>query len=456
MTGTVKVVLFRSKKLKSGEHPVMLRVTQGKKQSYVSLGVNCPAAQWDDKANRPKKSHPLYKEMVTLLDRQEVAARRELFKEDVGGADQILEAVVPRQKETTAITSKAVSTGELVSQGVEGAAITLDVKAGQPLDLGVVNPSILDFFDVIILRKMEAGKIRYASVFRDTQSHLISMMTPDPKNPELSFYDINVTFLADWEARMLGKQFKTTTRSIYFRTLRALIGYARKEKLVPKNFNPFEDFAMGKYHRIKTLKRAISPGEVEKLGKVRVEPWSHQHHARQTFLFTYYCWGINFMDIAYLKVDSVLPDPDGGLRLRYKRHKTGHSFNIKLLPEAERIWNFYMVRRKRESEYVWPILDSTVHIEPQQIDWRIHRCNKLWNKALRQVADLAGIREYLTFYVGRHSFATALKNARVPIAFITEMMGHDSEETTKIYLQDFPQHTLDEAAMVLSGMGVDR
>ena len=42
---SVKVVLYTSKILKNGEHPVILRLTKDRKQKKISLGFNCLPTQ---------------------------------------------------------------------------------------------------------------------------------------------------------------------------------------------------------------------------------------------------------------------------------------------------------------------------------------------------------------------------------------------------------------------------
>ena len=43
---TVKVILFKSKKLAKGEHPVMLRVNKDRIRKYFALGYSCKPEQW--------------------------------------------------------------------------------------------------------------------------------------------------------------------------------------------------------------------------------------------------------------------------------------------------------------------------------------------------------------------------------------------------------------------------
>ena len=63
--------------------------------------------------------------------------------------------------------------------------------------------------------------------------------------------------------------------------------------------------------------------------------------------------------------------------------------------------------------------------------------NKMINQNLKKIATLASIYQNLTIYVARHTFANIMKNKGVSNNLISEMMGHDSEATTKIYLQNF-------------------
>ena len=48
-------------------------------------------------------------------------------------------------------------------------------------------------------------------------------------------------------------------------------------------------------------------------------------------------------------------------------------------------------------------------------------------------------------YVGRHSWASIAKSRNVPISVISEGMGHDSENTTQIYLASLDTSVVDKA-----------
>ena len=66
------------------------------------------------------------------------------------------------------------------------------------------------------------------------------------------------------------------------------------------------------------------------------------------------------------------------------------------------------------------------------------------NKALHELGKFIGVQN-LTMYVARHSWASACKASNIPISVISEGMGHDSEETTRIYLAQLDTSVVDKA-----------
>ena len=54
-----------------------------------------------------------------------------------------------------------------------------------------------------------------------------------------------------------------------------------------------------------------------------------------------------------------------------------------------------------------------------------------------------------TYYKGRHSWASIAKSKNIPISVISEGMGHDSEETTRIYLASLDGSVIDKANSII-------
>lgn len=154
------------------------------------------------------------------------------------------------------------------------------------------------------------------------------------------------------------------------------------------------------------------------------------------FAFTYYCGGINFVDIAHLTNANIT---DG--RLVYKRQKTKKLIKIPLQPQALALIKKY---HSDESPYLFPILSPLHKTETQQAN-RIHKVISKVNKRLKEIGEALNLNVTLTTYVARHSQATVMKRAGVSTAVIREIMGHSSERVTQIYLDSFDNEQVNNA-----------
>ena len=67
------------------------------------------------------------------------------------------------------------------------------------------------------------------------------------------------------------------------------------------------------------------------------------------------------------------------------------------------------------------------------------------NQSLKKIGKQLGLTISLTSYVARHSWASIAKSKNIPVATISEAMGHDSEHTTRIYLASLDTTVVDKA-----------
>lgn len=145
--------------------------------------------------------------------------------------------------------------------------------------------------------------------------------------------------------------------------------------------------------------------------------------------------GAPFIDLAFLKVSSIV---DG--RVQYKRKKTGKYYDIKIIPNLEKILHPY-TREKKEDDFILPII-KRVNLVDQYKD--IQWAQKRYNERLKEVAQLAGIDEKLTSYVSRHSFASIANNMGIPVTAISQMLGHENLATTQTYLASLRKDIIDD------------
>ncbi len=93
------------------------------------------------------------------------------------------------------------------------------------------------------------------------------------------------------------------------------------------------------------------------------------------------------------------------------------------------------------TQYLLPIITDL------RADERIQYKNALCrvNIALKGIARLVGLALPLSMYCARHAWASIAKSKNIPLAVISEGMGHDSEETTRIYLASLDTSVVDKA-----------
>ena len=216
--------------------------------------------------------------------------------------------------------------------------------------------------------------------------------------------------------------------------LRAIYNVAMEENAVSTDCYPFRKFKVARLHQ-DTIKRALTKAGIERVLQFQ----SSNRYMRfpiDIFAFTYYCGGINFIDIANLTQANIMED-----KLIYKRHKTGKLIKIPLQPQAIELIKKY---HRKESPYLFPILSDFHKTEMQKAN-RIHKVITKVNKRLKEIGEELNLPIPLTTYVARHSQATVMKKAGVPTAVIREIMGHSSERVTQIYLDSFDNEQIDEA-----------
>jgi integrase len=96
--------------------------------------------------------------------------------------------------------------------------------------------------------------------------------------------------------------------------------------------------------------------------------------------------------------------------------------------------------QREDSEYLFPMIHSA---ENAYRDYR--NALKLMNVRLKEIGRRIGTPIKLTTYVGRHSWGSAAKMNHIPLSVISESMGHDSEQTTLIYLASLDTSVINQA-----------
>lgn len=400
MKATVEVVCYKSKPLKDGTFPLMLRVTKDRKRKYVSLGLSLHEKFWDFEKGKPKRNCP-NKEQIERLIAAKTAEYNDLIVE-----------MTAQQREYTVET--------LVSH----------------FHNQVRCATVVELYDKLIDDMKRGDKLGNAGVYKYSRTSLLKFTG---QRLQIPFSDIDAVWLRRYENWLRTSGCGDTTISQLFRTLRSVFNKAVELQLVKRDYYPFDAYKVSKFDT-RTKKRAITKEDVRKVIALDLsQGYPSERLARDIFVFSYFGAGINFADIALLKYGNVR---DG--RVQYVRKKTGKPINFLLTEEMRNIIAKYQQQGQTDEDYIFPILDRRVHRTEQQRYDRTHKVLTNTNRWLRKIGQRVGI-EHLTTYCTRHTFATVLKRSGVNIAIISESLGHSDLSTTQIYLDSFENSQIDAA-----------
>lgn len=246
---------------------------------------------------------------------------------------------------------------------------------------------------------------------------------------DIPFSELDELMLSDYEEWLKGKGVKRNTSSFYMRNLRSVYNKAVKQGYV-RQTDPFKNVYTG---IDKTSKRAVDEQVVAALKALDLSGMSWLELARDLFIFSYCTRGMSFVDMAYLQYTNI----ENGI-IRYVRKKTGQPLSVRIEPCVREIMERY--REDTHASYVLPVIRSDDDKEAyRQYQTRL----RYYNKRLKRLSELLGGDVSLTSYVSRHSWASVAHKHHVPLAIISDGMGHSSEKTTQIYLASIDEDVID-------------
>ena len=292
------------------------------------------------------------------------------------------------------------------------------------------SQSFYNFMESVIAQLRRLNRERTS----ETYSAALSSFMRFRQNKDVQLDDMDADLMMEYEAWLKMKGVSLNTQSFYMRILRATYNRAVEKGLTVQK-HPFKHVYTG---MDKTQKRAILLKDIKCIKELDLTGKPHWELARDMFLFSFYTRGMSFIDMAYLKKSDL----KNGI-LSYRRHKTGQQLHIKWESCMEAIVARYAAGCS--DDYLLPILRLPSNNLRSQYKSTMFRINKY----LKEIARLCGITTPLTMYVSRHSWASIAKSKNIPISIISEGMGHDSEETTRIYLASLDGSVIDRANSII-------
>ncbi|MFA6484054.1 MAG: site-specific integrase [Bacteroidales bacterium] len=391
---TVKLDLRRDVKFKDNHLPIVMVIIANRKKLVIHMGHTVQPDHWDAEKGLPNSKCPNSAHLKGLLLKKLSQAGKEVLRmeEETGRVDlQALKIILKPHEE---------------AKGIQ------------------------EYAQIIADNLLEAGKIGNSKAYLST----ISKLNKFNGDKQLNFAEFNYKKLLEFEQFMAGKKIHTNTISFYMRTLRAIFNRAVKEGVCKEANYVFRDYTI---RNEETRKRAITKPEIDAIRNLELEAGTPVEFARDMFMFSFYTRGMNLIDIAFLKKTDI----QNG-RIEYSRRKTAQLFSVKLIDAANNILKQY----ENDTPFLFPVIKRK---GKEYLDYVSFK--RLINKKLKDVALEAKITTTLTTYVARYSWATIAKRQGITTAIISEGLGHESEQTTQVYLDSFENEVLDRANELVTG-----
>ena len=224
---SVSVLLYTSKTLTNGEHPIMIRLIKNRKLKYISIGQSSKLEWWDMDKQQPNRKHPNRRELEMLIDEKKKDARK-------------LEIELEMSKPNFTVEEYGVK-------------FRKDIK----------QTTVFKFFDKVIEDMVKAGRIGNGKAYKDAKSSLYNFQN----GKDFSFAEMDTSLLTRYEQYMRERKVVGNTIGVYCRAIRAIYNKAIMEGFALKSNYPFHDFKVSKL-KSDVSKRAIHTPIFRKLKRL--------------------------------------------------------------------------------------------------------------------------------------------------------------------------------------------
>jgi site-specific recombinase XerD len=267
---------------------------------------------------------------------------------------------------------------------------------------------------------------------------LIKKLRRYTNDRDILFRDLTHSFVLNFHSFLKSADFRAqrklseTSVCNVFKIFKLLYKHAVLGKYIITKNDPFEGIVLKKNQ---TKKIPLTRDEVQRINDLNLQKDSSLWHVRNYFMFSMYMAGMRISDVMNIKWQNI-----NGERLVYTMIKTECECSLPIHEKAKEILNLYRNDIKKETDFIFPILDSCEIRRKKKKSDEIEQYKYAKSKTavinvqLKTLAKKAGITKRLTCHLARHSFSTTvcLTNG-VPVESLSQMLGHLSNKTTQIY-----------------------
>lgn len=387
--GTMKILFFvlKTKLLKNGEAPILMRITINGQYEETRIQRSVPLKLWNAAKGCSKGKDRASNELNSYLSKLATRAL-EKYKE--------------------LILEQAISTPSLILKRVFGKDTEMRTL------LGAIRQEIKEMEKVVNIDYAPVTINRYKNVLKKLENSIPTFYDKE----DITFHELTPEFIKAFDLHLkteVGLCRNTIVR--YMKCFKKITNMA-----LAKGWMKKDAFYGYKMEQDETAPVFLTYDELQ---TVMNKEFTIPRLALVRDIFIFACFtGLAFVDVSTLKKEDMVQDNNGDWWIRKGRIKLMHQrkassiCNIPLLPVP------LAILKKYENN---PVCIKKGYCLPVP-------CNQKMNSYLKEIADFCGIKKNITTHVARHTFGTTITLANnVPLQDVSVMLGHASTRMTQHY-----------------------
>lgn len=295
----------------------------------------------------------------------------------------------------------------------------------------ILSIDLLAYGNQRVWEKRKTGKESTADLYRATLNHLKRYTGCKGLRP----VDVTPVLVIDFADYLRKLELGGNTVNSYLSCFRALYNSAIGNEWRRSVEGPFH---VVRLRPVETTKRAVSKEVMEQIAGADLSDSPRLEKAADLNMFSFMACGMAFADMVRLTDDNIREG-----MIVYKRQKTGVEIRIGITDGMQTLLDKY---HSEEQPYLFPVLKEK---DVKHEEYKAYLAG--YNDALADLAERLGLPAKLTSYVARHTWASEALRQGIPIAVISQALGHTSEKTTRFYLALLDQSMLNKANLTVSG-----
>ena len=406
---TITAVVRTSKQRADKTVPIYIRVSEGTRNKYLSVGKAVLEKDWDENLQKVRRSHPNYDYINSMIALKKNEAEKSVLEVMLtNNGDDILDSIKLKEE-----------------------------KKGECGFFTLAEEYLKDLYLNKKFTRLSAEKYRV----KQFKSFL--------DNRDIDFSKIDITLLNKFATHLRSLKKKDKTGKYSFKcnqrtmmnhmvVIRTIYNLGIQRKLASADNYPFGKKGF-KIKYPETTKIGLNEAEIRLLELADLSQKPDMDHVRKIWLFSFYMAGMRISDVLRLDWSDFIDN-----RLNYTMGKNKKQVSLRLPEKAAAIIEHYMPKDGPKTGFVFPDMKNVDHKDEEKLYRNVTRITAKFDKILKSLGKELGIIKPLTNHISRHTFGN-ITGDKISPQMLQKLYRHSHISTTMGYQANFIHKDVDDA-----------